>query len=182
LIILVMIGRGDSVMPRLSSPPQLPSLKPLEHLVMGLTLLLLATPPVVLGHLLIGDRGGSSLAAEGDVPIAAGEDKALFNRIGVIFPNQGEGDRGTHVNISGAGLVKGAPNPNAARRFLEYLTSAPAQATFALGNIEYPAAAEAPLHPVLQQMGSFRPEPVDAKRTDTYVGPALQIMQRAGWR
>lgn len=110
------------------------------------------------------------------------EDKALFNRIGVIFPNQGEGDRGTHVNISGAGLVKGAPNPDAARRFLEYLTSAPAQATFALGNMEYPAATEAPLHPVLQQMGSFRPEPVDAKRTDTYAGPALQIMQRAGWR
>jgi iron(III) transport system substrate-binding protein len=110
------------------------------------------------------------------------EDKALFARIGVIFPNQGADDRGTHVNISGAGLVKGAPNPAAAGRFLEFLTTPAAQAAFALGNMEYPAVAEAPLHPVLEQMGSFRPEPVDAERTNTFAGPALQIMQRAGWR
>ncbi|MDN3567852.1 extracellular solute-binding protein [Paeniroseomonas aquatica] len=110
------------------------------------------------------------------------EDKALFARIGVIFPNQGEGDRGTHVNVSGAGLVKTAPNRAAATRFLEYLTGDSAQATFALGNMEYPAVAAAPLHPALAAMGSFRPEPVDAERTNTNAGPALQIMQRAGWR
>ena len=110
------------------------------------------------------------------------EDKTLFARIGVIFPNQGEGDRGTHVNISGAGLVKTAPNRAAAARFLEYLTGDAAQAMFALGNMEYPAVAEAPLHPALAAMGSFRPEPVDAERTNANAGPALQIMQRAGWR
>ena len=100
----------------------------------------------------------------------------------MIFPNQGEGDRGTHVNVSGAGLVKTAPNRAAATRFLEYLTGDAAQAIFALGNMEYPAVADAPLHPALAAMGSFRPEPVDAERTNTNAGPALQIMQRAGWR
>ncbi|MDB5375402.1 MAG: idiA [Belnapia sp.] len=110
------------------------------------------------------------------------EDKALFARIGVIFPNQGQGDRGAHVNISGAGLVKTAPNKAAATRFLDYLTSDAAQAAFALGNMEYPAVADAPLHPALRAMGTFRPEPVDAERTNTNAGPALQIMQRAGWR
>jgi hypothetical protein len=40
---------------------------------MGLTLLLLATPPVVLGHFLIGDRGGSSLVAEGATSVAEGD-------------------------------------------------------------------------------------------------------------
>lgn len=110
------------------------------------------------------------------------EDKALFARIGVIFPNQGAGDRGTHVNISGAGLVRGAPNAAAARRFLEFLTSDKAQEMFALGNMEYPAAPEAPLHPVLAAMGSFRPEPVDAALTNANAGPALQLLQRAGWR
>ncbi len=110
------------------------------------------------------------------------EDKALFSRIGVIFPNQAPGDRGTHVNISGAGLVKTAPNREAAVRFLEYLTSGPAQERFALGNMEYPAVADAPLHPALRAMGSFRPEPVDAERTNANATQALQIMQRAGWR
>ena len=110
------------------------------------------------------------------------DDKALFERIGVIFPNQGEGDRGTHVNISGAGLVKTAPNREAAIRFLEYLVGDEAQAKFALGNMEYPAVPSAPLHPVLKSMGTFRAEPVNAERTNTFAGPALQIMQRAGWR
>ncbi|SDB09174.1 extracellular solute-binding protein [Belnapia rosea] len=110
------------------------------------------------------------------------EDRALFSRIGVIFPNQAPGDRGTHVNISGAGLVKTAPNREAAVRFLEYLTSGPAQERFALGNMEYPAVADAPLHPALRAMGSFRPEPVDAERTNANATHALQIMQRAGWR
>ncbi|MBL6454686.1 extracellular solute-binding protein [Belnapia sp. T6] len=110
------------------------------------------------------------------------EDKALFARIGVVFPNQGEGDRGTHVNISGAGLVRTAPNREAAARLLEYLTGDAAQQAFALGNMEYPAVEGAPLHPALAAMGRFRPEPVDAEKTNANAAPALQIMQRAGWR
>ncbi len=110
------------------------------------------------------------------------EDQALFQRIGVIFPNQGQGDRGTHVNISGAGLVKTAPNRAAAIRFLEFLTSDAAQQIVALGNMEYPAVPDAPLHPALEAMGRFRAEPVDANRTNANAPQALQIMQRAGWR
>ncbi|MDI3306208.1 MAG: extracellular solute-binding protein [Acetobacteraceae bacterium] len=110
------------------------------------------------------------------------DDQALFQRIGVIFPNQGEGDRGTHVNISGAGLVKTAPDREAAVRFLEFLTGDKAQEMFALGNMEYPAVPDAPLHPALRAMGRFRAEPVDAARTNAHASQALQIMQRAGWR
>ncbi len=110
------------------------------------------------------------------------DDQALFQRIGVIFPNQAEGDRGAHVNISGAGLVKTAPNHEAAIRFLEFLTGDKAQEMFALGNMEYPAVPDAPLHPALQAMGRFRAEPVDAARTNADTPQALQIMQRAGWR
>jgi iron(III) transport system substrate-binding protein len=110
------------------------------------------------------------------------EDKALFQRIGVVFPNQAPGDRGAHVNISGAGLVKTAPNRAAAERFLEFLVTDKAQEMFALGNMEYPAVAEAPLHPALKALGNFRGEPVDAARTNAHAAQALQIMQRAGWR
>lgn len=110
------------------------------------------------------------------------EDKALFARIGAVFPNQAPGDRGAHVNISGAGLVKTAPNRAAAERFLEFLVTDKAQEMFALGNMEYPAVAEAPLHPALRALGSFRGEPVDAARTNAHAAQALQIMQRAGWR
>jgi iron(III) transport system substrate-binding protein len=110
------------------------------------------------------------------------DDQALFKRIGVIFPNQGEGDRGTHVNISGAGLVKTAPNKAQAARFLDFLTGDHAQAMLALGNMEYPAVPDAPLHPALEAMGRFRAEPVDADKTNANAAPALQLLQRAGWR
>lgn len=110
------------------------------------------------------------------------EDQALFRRIGVIFPNQGEGDRGTHVNVSGAALVTTAPNRANAVRFLEYMTGHEAQELFALGNMEYPVVADAPLHPALQAMGRFRAEPVNADRLAANVAEGLQIIQRAGWR
>jgi iron(III) transport system substrate-binding protein len=110
------------------------------------------------------------------------EDQALFRRIGVIFPNQAPGDRGTHVNISGAALVRTAPHRAEAVRFLEFLTSHKAQELFALGNMEYPAVPDAPLHPALAAMGRFRAEPIDAARAAANAPQALQIMQRAGWR
>ncbi|MBW8269771.1 Fe(3+) ABC transporter substrate-binding protein [Caldovatus aquaticus] len=110
------------------------------------------------------------------------EDQALFRRIGVIFPNQAPGDRGTHVNISGAALVRTAPHRAEAVRFLEYLTGPRAQELFALGNMEYPAVADAPLHPALAAMGRFRAEPLDAAGGAARAAEALQIIQRAGWR
>ena len=108
-------------------------------------------------------------------------ERALSERIGVIFPNQGEGDRGAHVNISGAGLVRTAPNRESAIRFLEFMTTPKAQEMFALGNMEYPVVADAPLHPALRSMGTFRAEPVAAARNLDNTPAALQLMQRAGW-
>jgi len=63
----------------------------------------------------------------------------LFDKLAVIFPNQGSS--GTHVNVSGAGLVKNAPNKENAIRFLEYLTEEQSQSYFANGNNEYPVVA-----------------------------------------
>jgi len=110
------------------------------------------------------------------------EDRAIAERIGVLFPNQAAGDRGAHVNISGAGVVKTAPNREAAVRFLEYLTGAKAQEIFAVGNMEYPVVEEAPLHPVLAALGSFRADPLNPSVFGASSAEALRIMQRAGWR
>ncbi len=109
-------------------------------------------------------------------------DRALFERIGVIFPNQGAGDRGTHVNISGVALIRTSPNRDNAVRFMEYMTTAEAQQIFALGNMEYPVVAGVPLHPALAAMGQFRAEPVHATQSAANAAEALRIMQRAGWR
>ncbi|MCW8084749.1 extracellular solute-binding protein [Sabulicella glaciei] len=108
------------------------------------------------------------------------EDKDLAGRVAVIFPNQG--DRGTHVNISGAALVRTAPNAENARRFLDFLTTPEAQRIFALGNMEYPAVSEAETHPFLVSLGQFKAERPDSAKLLANAPEALRIMQRAGWR
>lgn len=110
------------------------------------------------------------------------EDRELHGRIGVLFPNQGPGDRGVHVNVSGAGVVATAPNREAAVRFVEYLTSPRAQGIFAVGNMEYPVVDDAPVHPALAAFGAFKEDGLQAARYAANAAEALRIMQRAGWR
>jgi iron(III) transport system substrate-binding protein len=107
-------------------------------------------------------------------------ERALYERVGVIFPNQA--DRGTHVNVSGAGIVRTAPNREAAVAFLEYLASDDAQRMFANGNFEYPVVAGVAPHPALAAFGEFREDNLNAARYGAISAQALQIMQRAGWR
>ena len=67
------------------------------------------------------------------------EERQAVEKVGVVLPNQK--DRGTHVNVSGGGVLKHAPNREAAIRFLEYLASDQAQNYFANGNNEWPVVA-----------------------------------------
>src|SRR5918992_618719 len=64
------------------------------------------------------------------------DEKAVAERLGIVFPNQASW--GTHVNISGAGVLKHAPHRETAVKFLEYFASDSAQRYFADGNNEWP--------------------------------------------
>ena len=131
-------------------------------------------------------------AGEGDVAIAntyyflrlktskKPADQAVVAKLAVVFPNQG--DRGTHVNISGAGVARHAPNKAAAIRFLEYLASAEAQQYFAAGNYEFPVLAEAGLHPAVAALGSFKEDKLNAATYGRNNEAALKLMDRAGWK
>ncbi|MEM1239784.1 MAG: extracellular solute-binding protein, partial [Cyanobacteria bacterium P01_H01_bin.26] len=105
--------------------------------------------------------------------------QAVFEKIGVFFPNQD--DRGTHVNISGAGVVKSAPNPESAVMFLEYLSSPVAQAFFAQGNNEYPVVEGTPVDPIVGEFGTYKADTVNVNLLGENQPEAVQIMDRAGW-
>jgi iron(III) transport system substrate-binding protein len=108
-------------------------------------------------------------------------DREIVARLGWVFPNQE--DRGTHVNISGAGIVTGAPNAAQALAFLEYLASNEAQTLFARGNNEYPVVAGAALdNPALEQLGSFKADPLDAALYGEHQAEAQRALDRAGWK
>ena len=108
------------------------------------------------------------------------EDRAIASKVGVFFPNQR--DRGTHVNISGAGVVKNAKNRAAAVQFLEYLASSEAQSMLARGNNEYPARPGVPLDPKLAGLGRFKEDPMNAAEFGRNNAAALRLMDRAGWK
>lgn len=107
-------------------------------------------------------------------------EKSAAEKIGVVFPNQG--GRGAHVNISGAGVAKNAPNREAAIRFLEYLASPQAQAYFADGNNEYPVVGSARDNRELMSLGNFRSDTVNVATFGRNQAAAQQAYDRAGWK
>lgn len=110
--------------------------------------------------------------------IASGN--AAGKKVGIIYPNQST--TGTHVNISGAGLLKHAPNRSRAVRFLEYLTEPRAQSLFVAANNEYPVVTTAEVTPVLKELGTFKEDTINASLLGTHQASAVRIFDRAGWR
>lgn len=108
------------------------------------------------------------------------EDKDVVSKIAVFFPNQR--NRGTHVNISGGGVVKTSKNRDAAIKFLEYLASPEAQTIFSRGNNEYPVRANVPIDPKLASLGKFKEDKINAAVVGRNNSQALKIMDRAGWK
>ena len=108
------------------------------------------------------------------------EDRAAAGKLAIVWPNQK--DRGTHVNISGAGVAKHAPNKANAIKFLEYLASPEAQAYFANGNNEYPAVGKVTGNAELASLGDFRQDTLNVSLFGRNQGAAQQAFDRAGWR
>jgi iron(III) transport system substrate-binding protein len=109
------------------------------------------------------------------------DDKAIAARVGVVFPNQATW--GTHVNVSGAGVLKHAPHRDAAVKFLEYLVSDEAQRYFADGNNEWPAVPTARVsNPVLAAFGEFKYDPLNVAALGRNQPQAQKIFDRVGWK
>jgi iron(III) transport system substrate-binding protein len=107
-------------------------------------------------------------------------DKQVVAKTGIVFPNQK--DRGTHVNVSGAGVLKHAPNKANAVKFLEYLASDFAQGHFASGNNEYPVVATAKVDPVLASLGEFKSDSINVAVYGTNQPLAQKVYDRAAWK
>jgi len=111
------------------------------------------------------------------------EDKAIIERVGVVFPNQASW--GTHVNIAGGAVAQHAKNPANAIKFLECLASTPAQDQFANGNNERPVAKGVKINnPALQAMsgGSFKSETIPISVVGMNQVKVQQMLDRVGFR
>lgn len=100
--------------------------------------------------------------------------------VAVFWPNQ-EG-RGAHMNVSGAGVSRHAPNRAEAVQLLEYMVSDEAQAWYAEANNEYPVHPDVPVSDTLASWGEFKADPVALDQLGIHNAEAVRVMDRAGWR
>ncbi|MGH7795872.1 MAG: Fe(3+) ABC transporter substrate-binding protein [Candidatus Binatia bacterium] len=109
------------------------------------------------------------------------EDRALVEKVGLVWPNQG--DRGTHVNISGGGMLQHAPHRDAAVKFLEYLASDAAQTLFAKGNNEWPTVKGVKLaNPELESFGQVKTDSLPLANLGKTQAAAQRIADKVGWK
>jgi iron(III) transport system substrate-binding protein len=104
---------------------------------------------------------------------------AIGERIAVLFPNQET--TGTHVNISGAGIAKYAPNAANAEKLLSFLLRDESQVAFARGNNEYPVVEGIRADGPITKLGDFRADTLDAAALGEHQAEAVMIFDRAGW-
>ena len=109
-----------------------------------------------------------------------GLDKAALAKIEPVFLRMSE-SAGSHVNLSGGGVAKHAPNRDNAVKFLEYLASDQAQAYFSAGNDEYPAVKGVALSDSVQQLKPLDADTVDLSKVAKNVARAQAIFAEAGW-
>lgn len=107
------------------------------------------------------------------------KDKEVGESLGVFFPNQK--GRGTHINISGAGVVANASNPEGAKRFLEFLASDEAQQSFPESSYEYPVVEGIKWSPLLESWGQFKQDDLSLSKLGEMNAEAIRVFNRAGW-
>jgi iron(III) transport system substrate-binding protein len=79
--------------------------------------------------------------------------------------------RGTHVNLSGIGVVAGSDKADEARRLIEYFLQPAEQRVFVENNHEFPARGGT----------DFKRDSIDVQGAGSHLDEALRLMDEAGW-
>jgi iron(III) transport system substrate-binding protein len=90
--------------------------------------------------------------------------------------------RGTHMNLSGFGVVRGTENRSAAVRLLEFLSRPSEQAVFARNNKEFPVDPAVKAAPEIERFGPFKRDPIDVAGAGEHLDEAVQMMNDVGWK
>ena len=106
--------------------------------------------------------------------------KAAASKVKIFFPNQA--DRGTHINISGAGITTSAKNKDNAIKLLEYMVLDDAQRWYATTNGEYPVKRGIEASPELKSWGTFKSDALNLSTLGKNNAQAVQIMDKVGWQ
>ncbi len=117
---------------------------------------------------------GRLLNSDNEEEVKAGQ------AIGIFYPNQ-EG-RGAHINISGAGVARHAPNKENAIKFIEFLSDEEAQKVFAHANYEFPIKPGIAPHELLQSWGTFTADSLNPARLGELNEAAVKLFDEVSWK
>ena len=119
---------------------------------------------------------GLLLSSENEEEINAGKSVSVF------FPNQGEGQRGSHINVSGIALAKNSPNKSNALKLIRYLTTDEAQETYVNNTYEYSVKPDIMPNKIVSDWGSFKKDTLDLNMLGIKRNDAIRIFDAAGWK
>lgn len=138
------------------------------------------------------DQAKAIAAGEGDIAImntyylglmlnsSDPEEVKVAESVGIFFPNQDVD--GTHVNVSGAGVVKYADHVDNAIKLIEFLTSETAQKSYSEANYEYPVNPMVEPSELLKSWGTFKEQPIKMSSIGKNIEDVLKIMIQNGWK
>lgn len=137
------------------------------------------------------DRAQVKAVKEGVCDIAVGnsyyygkmltndEQRAWADAVNIVYPNQG--DRGTHVNISGMTMTKSAPNREAALKLMRFLTEDEAQKIYAEQNFEYPVKPGVSASKLVDNWGDFKADDLPLSDVDKFRKRAAMMVNEVGY-
>ncbi|MEX6625587.1 Fe(3+) ABC transporter substrate-binding protein [Tenacibaculum salmonis] len=138
------------------------------------------------------DQVKAVVAGEGDIAIVNTyyigkllnsknpEEVKVANGVKMFFPNQNT--NGTHINVSGAGVAKYAPNKANAIKFIEFLVSKKSQEVFAKANYEYPVNKEVVASDLLKSWGTFKEDTLSLTKLGENNKKAVLVFDKAQWK
>lgn len=116
---------------------------------------------------------GLLLNSENEEEVQAGQN------VGIYFPNQD--GRGGHINISGIGVTKNAPNKENAIKFIEFMTSEDIQKFYASTSFEYPVHKNVAPDSTVAAWGNFKIDNLDYAKNPELLNDAVKIFDEVGW-
>ena len=112
---------------------------------------------------------------------AGQEQLEAAKKVKMIFPNQD--NRGAHINISGAGILKNAPNKDNANSFIEFLISKRVQKYMIDKSYEYSVLNDVAPSSEIAGFGTDFKEDQTSVRSFGELNPyAVKLMDRSGWK
>ena len=119
---------------------------------------------------------GLLLSSKNEEELNAGKSVSVF------FPNQGEDQRGAHINVSGIALTKNSKNKENAIKLIKYLQSDEAQKTYVNNTYEYSVNPSISPNDIVKEWGEFKMDDLDLNLLGSKRDEAIRIFDKSGWK